>query len=369
MIKIKTKANKRLHIFVIILLFTLVNVASGAVVCRAHDEGDARIDGIINDFYDAVPEGVSEDELTDSLGVKRILATVVSTLWEHSGEISSLLLTLLGVSLMSALASFSDSELSPYISSAVGIVSAALMLERLRYLVVGVADSLSEINAFFGAVIPIALAVNSLGASPTTATTQAMGMGLTLGAYSFVSERLLMGVVGALFVCSALSGLDPMLARLSQGVKKLFFSLIGIMSTLIGATFALQSTVASSTDSLAVRGAKYAVSSTIPIVGSAVSGALSLIGGGVAYARTVVGGGAIGVVLALMLAPMVTLLAYRLCLCVGITVSSWCSRGGIEGVLSSFLGAFDALIAVYALTSAVYVVELVAFLKGGVGLA
>ena len=366
---IELKANLRLHIVAVFLALIVFLLSDGAVVCRAAGSGEASLDGIIEDFYGAVPDDVTKDELTESLGVKRVLAAVISSLGEHSGELLSLLMTTVGIALFGALASTSDNELSPYVSSAVGVVSAAMLFERLHFLVEGAVGTLSEINGFFGAVIPISLAVNSLGAAPTTASTQAVGMGLTLSLYSFISERMLGGVVGALFVSSALAGIDPLLARISRSVKRLFLSLVGIMTLLISATFALQSTVSSSTDSLAVRSARYAVSSAIPIVGGAVSGALSLVGGGLSYARTVVGGGAIAVVLTLVLAPMVTLLAYRLCLCAGVSLASWCSLGGCESVLTAFLGALDALIAVYALTAIVYVVELVAFLKGGVGLA
>lgn len=131
----------------------------------------------------------------------------------------------------------------------------------------------------------------------------------------------------------------------------------------------MQSTVAAGTDSVAIRSARYAVSSAIPIVGSAVSGAFGIMAGGVTYARGVVGGGAIAVVLSLVLAPLVTLLAYRLCLRVGVGFCSWCSLDGCEGVFTAFSGALDTLVAVYSLTSVVYIVELVAFLKGGVEIA
>ena len=82
-----------------------------------------------------------------------------------------------------------------------------------------------------------------------------------------------------------------------------------------------------------------------------------------------VGGGSIAVVLSLMTAPLVTLFMYRICLRMGIFFTSLCSIGGCEGVLNSLLGAIDVLIAVYALTGVIYITELVAFLKGGVGVA
>ena len=372
--KKRCNTNKRLHIALIMLLISALVISLSCVKCKAEEQSastaDAKIEDAISDFYGAIPDGIEGvDDISNSLGVKHILSVAISAFTDNSTQLTSLLLTLLGIALMSALCSFLDGELCGYASRAVGAVSAALLFERLVFLVESTVQSLTEVNAFFGAVIPISLAVNSLGASPTTASVQAVGMGITLGTYSVISERVLGAVVGAVFITAALSSINPVFARLARSIKNLFMSISGALTVLMGATFALQSTVAAGTDSVAIRSARYAVSSAIPIVGSAVSGAFGIMAGGVTYARGVVGGGAIAVVLSLVLAPLVTLLAYRLCLRVGVGFCSWCSLDGCEGVFSAFSGALDTLIAVYSLTSVVYIVELVAFLKGGVEIA
>lgn len=372
--KKRADINKRLHIALFLLLFAILCVVTSGVKCRAEgveaSETDIKIDDAISDFYDAIPDGVEgTEDVSEALGIKRILSTVIAVLTDNSTQLSALLLTLLGIALMSSLCSLSSSELSVYTSRGVGAVCSALLFERLFFLVKSSVEALAEVNSFFGAVIPISLTVNSLGASPTTASVQAFGMGITLGVYSLICEKVLGAVVSAVFITSALSSLDPTFARLSRGIKNLFMSLLGILTVLIGATFTLQSTISAGTDSIAIRSARYAVSGAIPIVGSAVSGAFGIMAGGITYARGIVGGGAIAVVLSLVLAPIVTLLAYRLCLRVGIGFCSWCSLDGCEGVLSAFSGALDTLIAVCSLTSVLYVTELAAFLKGGVDLA
>ena len=377
MSKMRQKGNKRLHkiVFCIAVIGFLVSLCS--VRCSAEENVEtlvnSEIEGVIGDFYDAVPDTkTSVDDVNDiveSLGVKRILAVVIGAFKDSSVELTSLSLTLVGIAMLTTLASLGENELSSAACRTIGVVGAALLFERLYFLVDGAIASLRELNEFFGAVIPLCLTVNSLGASLSTASVQATGMGLTLGLYSYISEKLLGSVACAVFVTSALSGIDTRLARISKSVRMLFLTLLGILTTLIGATFALQSTISASADSLAMRSAKYAISSTIPIVGSAVSGALGLVSGGVTYARDIIGGGAIAVVLSVVLSPLVTLFAYRLCLRLGSAVSSLCSLGGCEGVIDSFCGALDTVIAVYALTSVIYIAELVAFLKGGVSLA
>ena len=367
-------ANYRLHKVTFYVLLSALIIFASSVRCSAEQTYiDTRIDGIIDEFSGALPSELEElsdvSSLNEALGVKRVLADIITALSNSSGELLSLLLSMLGIAIMSALTSLSDTEISQGAQRAVGIVGAALLLERLAFLIKGAGETMGEINRFFGTVIPISLAVNSLGAAPTTASTQALGMGLTLSAYSFVSERVIGGVVGAVFICSALSSLDPMLSRLSRCVKNVFISLLGALTVLIGATFALQSSICASADSMAIRSARYAVAGTIPIVGNAVSSALGIVAGGVSYARSIVGTGAIAVILSLVLSPLVTLLSYRLVMRVGGALCSWCSLDGCEGIFSSFLASLDSLIAVYSLTALIYVTELVAFLKGGVSIA
>ena len=377
MIESSKKANKRLHTILLSVLCIVCVVPICGVVCHA-DTGDAESANtgpkdILEDFNNVVPDGIDRlddvNEISESVGIKRILSEIIATVSGEKRELALFLSSLLGVCLMSALSSQFDGELSTFASRCVLVVFSVMMLDKLFFLLSGVVDSLKEINSFFEAVIPVTVAVNSLGVSPTTASTQALGMGLTLGAYSFVSTELLTPITGTIFVCSAACTLDPVFERLSLGVRNLFVSVLGVLTVLVGATFSLQSVISSSADSALVRSARYAVSSTIPIVGNTVSGALGIALGSVSYARGIVGGGAIAVVVSLLIAPLITVLSYRMCLKLGGAFCSLCAVDGARGVLNAFIGAIDTLIAVYSLTCIIYLVELAAFLKGGVGVA
>lgn len=371
------KRNKSLHIALLILFTAPIILCASRVNCQAASESDTAIkesvDGIIEEFESALPDGseaqTDANALSESIGIKNLLNRIVGVISGQGGELVKFILSLVGVALMGALASNARSDIAPSVSRAVGVVASAMMLERLIFLFEGVGKSFSEISSFFAALIPVTLAVNSLGVSPTLASTQAVGMGVTLSAYSFISERLLVPIVSAIFVSSAASSIDPLFERIAKGIKGVFLSFIGIFTVLVGATFSLQSAISSGADSTIMRSARYAVAGSIPIVGNAVSGALGLVSGGVAYARGIIGAGSVAVILTLILSPLVTMLLYRICLKLGIFFASVCSVGGCEGVMASFVGALDTLIAVYSLGALIYIVEMVAFLKGGVGIA
>ena len=371
------KVKKKLHMILILALLFACFSSVACVECYAQESTNelinTDIENIIGGFKSILPEdsGVQGNvpDITKTVGIKHILSEIIKVIKGQGDELSAFLLSLLGVCLMSALASQVEGELSAFASRFLLVVFSVMLFDRLIFLVTGAVASLKEINSFFGAVIPVTVAVNSIGVSPSTASIQALGMGVTLGAYSFVSSELITSIVSVIFVCAAASAIDPVFERISLGVKNIFISLTGILTVLMGATFSLQSVISASADSALIRSAKYAVSNTIPIVGSAVSGALSIALGGVSYARGIVGGGAIAVVVMLMLSPLVTILAYRLCLKAGAFFSSVCSIDASRGVFTAFLGAIDALVAVYSLTCFIYIAELVAFLKGGVDFA
>lgn len=354
------------------LILSLVHTVCGADEFDYTDQVDSCVEDVIDDYGEILPEEYKDidiEKAIDTVSIRRIIEGVLNEINGKSGEISSFLLMLLGMVMMGALASLSTTEMGIVSSRAIGVVASAMLFERLLSVVLGAVSSLHEVGDFFGAIIPVTLAVNTLGISPTTATTQAVGMGLTLGIYGYIANNLILPIVVAIFVTSAASSIDPVFSRISKGVKEIFLWGTGILTALIGATFSLQSVISISADSAAIRSAKYAITGTIPIVGNVVSGALGLVAGGVSYARGLIGGGAIAVIVMLVLSPLVTLLLYRICIKFGVFFSSVCSLDGCASVLSSFLGAFDALIAIYALTSVVYILELVAFLKGGVALA
>lgn len=372
----KVKPNLQKVVYVAALLLLMMPMMSSE--CRA-DESDyvdrinSGVEDAIDDFKKILPDEYKDmgdiEKVTEGVGIKRILEGVLNEIGGKSGEIAAFLLMILGVVMIGALASLATTEMGAVSSRAIGVVASAMLFDRLLSVVIGAANSLREVGDFFGAIIPVSLAVNTLGASPTTATTQAVGMGVTLGIYGYISNNLMLPVVIAVFVTSAASSIDPLFSRISKGAKDIFLWGIGILTALVGATFSLQSVISSSADSAAIRSARYAITGTIPIVGNFVSGALGVIAGGVSYARGLVGGGAIAVIVMLVLSPLVTLLLYRICIKVGVFLSSVCSLDGCASVLSSFLGAFDTLIATYALGSVVYIIELVAFLKGGAALA
>lgn len=333
-----------------------------------------KVDGIVDDFADILPDGMESlldpYNSVDAIGLRFLIENAFMTFEGESGKFISFLLSLFGMALLMALASLQEGESGRTCRNAVSLITSAIMLDRIFGIVESIGESLLEINAFFGSVIPIITAVNALGVSPGLASAQTVGMSFTLQIYSFFSGSLLYSLVGVMLIVSALSALDTGgIGRMAKSLKKAFVTIMGVLTAFIGATFSLQSVISSIADSGVIRGAKYAVSGMIPIVGNTISGALTTLISGVSYLRGIVGGGAIAVIISVALAPLVTLLLYRVCFNIVIFFLGICSQDGASEVFASFVSVLDSLIAVYSLTIVIYVVQLTAFLKGGASFA
>lgn len=346
-----------------------------SVRAMAYAENDLSLidesgEAILGDFMSILPEGMedlaSPDASSDAVGMTFLLECIINTVNGRAGEITVFLLMLIGVSMLSSLSALRDGDTGRVCKGCVAIISSALILDKIFALVDEVGDALASINDFYASVIPVVTAVNMLGLSFSTASAQSVGMTISLGVYSFLCGDFLYSFVGALSALAALSSIEgTILDQIAKSVRKAFLWAIGILTAFVGATFSLQSLISYSADSAVMRGAKYAVSGMIPIVGGSISAALSLLSGSFGYLRGVVGGGSIAVIIAFTIAPLTTLLLYRACFAIAVFFSEVCSKDGAPGAFGAFSFALDSLIAVYSLSVVVYVIQLAVFLKGG----
>ena len=225
------KVNDRLHKAVLTVVFTIMIVSLNAVDSAALDSENAQkirgdTEGIIDKFEEILPEEyksyIDVNKSSEAVGIKQILKSIISAASRDRSEYVALILSLIGVALLSSLASLHDSDVASASSRAVGVACSALLFDRLLFLVKGSIEALGELSDFFSSVIPVCFAINTLGTSPATATTQAVGMGITLAIYSYLSESLLLPLVSAAFVTAAVSSVDGSLAGISKGIRGAF---------------------------------------------------------------------------------------------------------------------------------------------------
>ncbi len=332
----------------------------------------AEIDKILENFKDILPSGAEElsslEEINDRMGFKFLFENIVSSIKGGRAEFFSFFLMLFGSSMLIAFISQHEGELSRLTVSAVSIISSSIVLSAIFGIAKELSGSLDDINTFFAASIPICTSVNLMGLSSATASVQAIGMNTALGIVTAITGEALFPFVGLVLLLSSLGAFGGPITNAASRVKKAFMTVCGLLTLSVSLLFSLQNLISASLDNAAIKTAKYALSGMIPIVGGTVSGTLSTLTGAVGYVKGIVGGGAIAAVISVLLSPLVTLLLYRFCFTLAGFFSGFASDDG-ERFVASLSGGFDMLIAVYALSAAVYVFQFAMFLKGGVSIA
>ena len=359
--------KKVVAFFLFLFLFSLFAVSSSAV------EED-----ILEDFYSAVPNEYSElcdgDELISNIGFEAIVADVLAALSDTSGAVASFFMLLFGFSVL-IVASCGASELGIVPKTTVGPVgeaaacsiASAVIFSSLCGVTDTVRDSIVAISDFFGSLLPILTAISTASGAVSSAAVQATNMNITLAIVGRVCVDGLLPLSFSLFALALVSSLGGGgIASVAKGIKSIFMWGVGIACAVSSAAVAMQSVVASASDSAALRAARYAASGLIPIVGSTVASALGTLSGGLAFIKSTVGATSIAVILSLALAPLLSLLLYRLAFSVCIIFLEFLdSMGGVR-CFSAFRSALDAIISVYALSVLLCTVELVIFIKSGV---
>ena len=350
--------KKCAYLLTILVIFALFGL-------KTYAEED--FDDYISDFEDLLPEDM-EGETMDRLSVEGILSGVVESVKGERGRLGVFFLTTLGVICLSALGSLAPPPLSESVSAVVGILSSAALFSTVSSLVSEVLLSLDKISKFFSAFIPISVGVTALGGAEGTALAQGSGMYISLSLLSRLSGGIF-STVSALSLGSAL--LSPLGGQIVSSfggmVKSVLTRAMGIFTAILSGAFALQTIVTSSADNAAMRAARYMASGLIPVVGSTVSGALSTLASGMSYAKGIIGGGAVSVLLFFALTPLTTILLYRLCLTAAIGISDMLGADSSR-ILSAYRSALDIALALYALSTLIYLFEIIIFLKSGVAL-
>ncbi len=355
--------KKYIYLLTIVVIFFIFCVPVSA------EEG---VDNYISDFENVLPPEYSEitldiGDLIEIASPKGLLSEIIAIMSDGKGEIVSFFLVLIGSLALICLSSLCPSDMSRSVETVVSSVVSLLIFGVLKPLFDSVQNSCERICDFFGALIPITAAINAAGGGISTASVQAGGM--------YAALSLIGGIGGSVITAISSFGLAMSLVSpfggegvlsVSKGIKSTFNWFIGILTAILTGALSLQTIISSATDSASIRTARYMASGLIPVVGSTVASALSTLASGLSYAKGIIGGGAIAVIIFLALSPLVMLLLYRLALSLCLIISDFIGSSAASRIFTSFRFALDTLVAYYAITTMVFIFQIVLFIKVGV---
>ncbi len=246
--------------------------------------------------------------------LQTVLTSVGILLPDSLGLLSSILGLLLLSSVISALQkSIKSDTVGKAFSFASSLAILSCILVSGYACIQSVTDYFERLNAFSLGAIPLLGILYSMGGNVTAAAASSAGLTLYISLMENVVGRTIVPFCGTClaFGWVSASSFGPNVRALLATIKKHYATLLAFLMMLLLAMLATQSALASSADTLAMRGVRFATGNLIPIVGGSVSELLRTVSAGIKYLRTTLGISAILLLLFLLLPTLIQLFLYR----------------------------------------------------------
>ena len=180
-------------------------------------------------------------------------------------------------------------------------------------------DTIAAIDAFSKSLLPTLAAAAAAAGSPVSASAKHVVAMLFSDVIITVIDNLLLPFTYAYIVlCAANAAIgSDALSGMAELVKKLIKTILTTLTAGFVAYLVLSGVISGTTDQVAIKGAKLAISSVVPVVGSIIADASETIMTSAGILRNSIGIAGLVALLALVLGPFLQLLAqvliYKLC--------------------------------------------------------
>lgn len=211
---------------------------------------------------------------------------------------------------------------------------------------------LTSLSRTLTSFIPAVTAACAASGGVTSAVLSSTALGMILAFVSQYTLGVLFPMLKTLFaldMASEVASFKP-LSSLARGVRSLFLTLLGVVSTLLSGVFALQNVIAAKSDSLSLRAFRFTVGSALPMVGSVFSESSKTLLSSLSLMRSTVGAVGVCLILLLLLPTLLLLLFARITLKISSSFASSLEVSPVDALFSVGASAAGGLCAVVALT-------------------
>ena len=372
--------NKKIRLLfgVFICFFAFSISASALPSLVAPPEEEADLEDAVGEwegaFYQALPDEIlgifEEAESYEELTGFQFLFSV---LWEDFlggiGGAVKLLLSLFSIVIFGALAGLLGEELGEETRSSLQLVIRGVCAITLFFTVRGTLSRattyLEDLAEFSQGIAPVLGGILVTGGGVTTGTVAVTSLSGMLLIFEKICVEWLVPLTAVCFSLSLVGGVSQelRLGGILKQLKSMYMVLVGVVCAVAGAAFSMQTLLAASADSVAMRTARYAVGSMIPIVGGTIGASLGSLASSISYIKTSVGLGAVVAVLLIVLPSIIELYLARLALGLTGGFSHLVGFEAGEKMTEDFRMVLDMTLAATAFASISFLMYLAVFLK------
>ena len=318
-------------------------------------------------LLERLPEGAlsnNTEELGGAVGemssFSYLLGTVLSLVGLRLGDCLKLLCSVVGILILSSICrTFCASLKKPGIARAFSFMITLIITISLFAAgfgtIEGVVSYFETLNAFTSASVPLMGSLYVMGGNAAAAVATSAG----LSVFMTVLEEVVGGsIVPFCGICLALALIGaceggPRLGSLLTSLKKKYTLVLSFFMMLLLAMLSAQTVLGASGDTLAMRSAKFAAGSLIPVVGGSVAELLRSVSASVGYMRASVGICGVLLLLLLMLPTLVELFLARTAWQICAFFADVLGCDGEKRLLDEFASINGYLIAAVAICSSV----------------
>ncbi len=355
----------------LLLLFFLLSP-----VVFADEKSDAEtLPDVYQDLLDSLPPSILErlpegalsnktEEVGGAVGemssFSYLLQTVLSLVGLRLGDCLGLLCSVIGILVLSSICrTFCTSLGKPEIARAFSLMITLIITVTIFATGFGTIEStvsyFQTLNAFTSTAVPLMGSLYVMGGNAAAAVATSAGLSLFMTVLEEIVGQSIVpfcGICLALALIGACEG-GPRLGGLLTSLKKNYTLMLSFFMMLLLAMLGSQTILGASQDTLAMRSAKFAAGSMIPVVGGSVAELLRSVSASVGYMRTSVGICGVLLLLLLMLPTLVELLLARATWQVCSFFAELLGCDGEKRLLDEFASINGYLIAAVAICSSV----------------
>ncbi len=345
----------------ILKLIAAVILFAAAILLFSADSSAA--DFGTDELYEVLPEEsreyLEENNITpenngfSDMSITDIINDIVNIVTDNIEKPGRMLISLIGVILLTTLFSALrgdsvnksyDKALSLVSNLCVTIIVSVYLSESLTL----ISSVLSSSSNFMLTYIPILAGVMAAEGQASSATVFSSVMMIAIELMSQAATGILLPFLSTVLGISAAGGINPdlKLEKLTDGIKKVSIWLLGLIMTLFIGILSLQSSISVSTDSIALKAVRFAVSSSVPFVGGAVSDALATVKTSVQLIKSGIGSFGIIAGASILLPTLINTLIYKFFLFIGKTIGDIFGNDNVTNMIKSGENVMSIILAI-----------------------
>ncbi len=354
--------------------FCLLSLLCPLVFAEEEKDGDTLPDAYQNlldhlppAILERLPEGAlsnKAEEVGGAVGEMSsfsfLLKTVLSLVGLRLGDSLKLLCSIVGILILSSVCrAFCASFGKPDIARAFSLLMTLIIIVTIFATGFGTIEStvsyFHTLNTFTSASVPLMGGLYVMGGNAAAAVATSAGLSLFMTVLEEIVGRSIVpfcGICLALALIGACEG-GPRLGGLLASLKKKYTLMLSFFMMLLLAMLSSQTVLGASQDTLAMRSAKFAAGSMIPVVGGSIGELLRSVSASVGYMRTSVGICGVLLLLFLMLPTLIELLLARTTWQICSFFAELLGCDGERRLLDEFASINGYLIAAVAICSSV----------------